>query len=73
MKCYIGIDLGSTTTKAVLMDDKADILGRGITNSRSNYETAAAVAKQEARLGARLTLFRRAPGLNGTATSHATG
>jgi benzoyl-CoA reductase subunit A len=59
MKCYIGIDLGSTTTKAVLMDDQADILGRGITNSRSNYETAASVAKQEARLGARLTLFRR--------------
>lgn len=41
------------------MDEKADILGRGITNSRSNYETATAVAKQEARLGARLTLFRR--------------
>ncbi len=59
MKCYIGIDLGSTTTKAVLMDEAADILGRGITNSRSNYETAASVAKQEARLGARLTLFRR--------------
>jgi len=59
MKCYIGIDLGSTTTKAVLMDENADILGRGITNSRSNYETAASVAKQEARLGARLTLFRR--------------
>ena len=59
MKCYIGIDLGSTTTKAVLMDENAEILGRGITNSRSNYETAAAVAKQEARLGARLTLFRR--------------
>ena len=59
MKCYIGIDLGSTTTKAVLMDETAEILGRGITNSRSNYETAAAVAKQEARLGARLTLFRR--------------
>lgn len=62
MKCFIGIDLGSTTTKAVLMDDKADILGRGITNSRSNYDTAAAVAKQEARLGARLTLFRRGLG-----------
>ena len=59
MKCYIGIDLGSTTTKAVLMDENADVLGYGITNSRSNYETAAAVAKQEARLGARLTLFRR--------------
>jgi len=62
MKCYIGIDLGSTTTKAVLMDEGAEILGRGITNSRSNYETAAAVAKQEARLGARLTLFRRGLG-----------
>ncbi len=59
MKCFIGIDLGSTTTKAVLMDDNAEILGRGITNSRSNYETAASVAKQEARLGARLTLFPR--------------
>ncbi len=62
MKCYIGIDLGSTTTKAVLMDENAEILGRGITNSRSNYETAASVAKQEARLGARLTLFRRGIG-----------
>ncbi len=62
MKCYIGIDLGSTTTKAVLMDESAEILGRGITNSRSNYETAASVAKQEARLGARLTLFRRGIG-----------
>ncbi|MFQ5972898.1 MAG: benzoyl-CoA reductase subunit A, partial [Alphaproteobacteria bacterium] len=59
MKCYIGIDLGSTTTKAVLMDENYEILGRGITNSRSNYETATNVAKQEARIGARLTLFRR--------------
>ncbi len=59
MKCYIGIDLGSTTTKAVLMDENYQILGQGITNSRSNYATAAAVAKQEARIGARLTLFSR--------------
>jgi len=59
MDCFIGIDLGSTTTKAVLMDENFEVLGRGITNSRSNYETAAAVAKQEARLGARLTLFSR--------------
>ena len=40
MKCYIGIDLGSTTTKAVVMDEKGEVLGRGITNSRSNYDTA---------------------------------
>jgi benzoyl-CoA reductase subunit A len=59
MKCYIGIDLGSTTTKAVLMDENYQVLGQGITNSRSNYDTAAAVAKQEARVGARLTLFGR--------------
>ncbi len=59
MKCYIGIDLGSTTTKALLLDENFNALGHGITNSRSNYETAVAVAKQEARAGARLTLYRR--------------
>jgi len=60
MRCFIGIDLGSTTTKAVLLDEKCQRLGVGITNSRSNYETAATVAKQEAVISARLTLFRRA-------------
>ena len=59
MKCFIGIDLGSTTTKAVLMDADGEVLGRGITNSRSNYDTATRVAKQEAVIDARLTLFRR--------------
>jgi hypothetical protein len=59
MKCFIGIDLGSTTTKAVVMDEGSEVLGRGITNSRSNYDTAAAVSKQEALIGARFTLFHR--------------
>ena len=59
MKTFIGIDLGSTTTKAVVMDDNRNVLGRGITNSRSNYDTAATVAKQEALLAARFFLFRR--------------
>ena len=59
MKTFIGIDLGSTTTKAVLLDENAQILGRGITNSRSNYETATRVAKLEAMVDARLTLCRR--------------
>ncbi|GAB4360094.1 MAG: hypothetical protein Kow006_29680 [Gammaproteobacteria bacterium] len=63
MKCFIGIDLGSTTTKAVVMDEQGAELGRGITNSRSNYDTASAVAKQEAFIDTRLTLFRR--GLEG--------
>ena len=59
MKTFTGIDLGSTTTKAVLTDENSEILGRGITNSRSNYDTACRVAKQEAVIDARLTLCRR--------------
>lgn len=58
MKTFIGIDLGSTTTKAVVIDEQRKVLGRGITNSRSNYDTAAAVAKQEALVAARFFLFR---------------
>ena len=59
MQCFIGIDLGSTTTKAVVMDAELQVLGRGITNSRSNYDVAAEVAKQEALLNARFHLFRK--------------
>jgi len=58
MRCFIGIDLGSTTTKAVVIDEHQNILGRGITNSRSNYDTAAAIAKQEALVNSRFHLFR---------------
>ena len=60
MRCFIGIDLGSTTTKALVIDEERNILGRGITNSRSNYDAAAAIAKQEALLNARFHLFREA-------------
>ena len=65
MRCFIGIDLGSTTTKAVVIDEQQNVLGRGITNSRSNYDTAAAVAKQEALLSGRFQLFRQALGSSG--------
>jgi len=58
MKTFIGIDLGSTTTKAIVIDEERNVLGRGITNSRSNYDTAAAIAKQEALINARFHLFR---------------
>jgi benzoyl-CoA reductase subunit A len=67
MRTFIGIDLGSTTTKAVLMDENQAVLGRGITNSRSNYDVAAAVCKQEAKIGARFTLFKNALGSGGGA------
>jgi benzoyl-CoA reductase subunit A len=65
MRCFIGIDLGSTTTKAVVMDEQQNVLGRGITNSRSNYDTAAAIAKQEALVNGRFHLFRQALGQSG--------
>ncbi len=57
MNTYIGIDLGSTTTKAVILDEKGATLGRGITNSRSNYDLAAAIARSEATVSARFALF----------------
>lgn len=60
MRTFIGIDLGSTTTKAVVLDEDRNIIGRGITNSRSNYDTAATIAKQEALLNGRFHLFREA-------------
>jgi len=53
----VGIDLGSTTTKAVILDDRGEILGRGITNSRSNYEVACQVALGEALNTARFGLI----------------
>jgi benzoyl-CoA reductase subunit A len=60
MQCFIGIDLGSTTTKAVMMDTNGEVLGRGITNSRSNYDTASKVSKLEAVVSTRLELCHRA-------------
>jgi benzoyl-CoA reductase subunit A len=65
MKTFVGIDLGSTTTKAVLLDEDCRVIGRGITNSRSNYATAARVAGEEARVDGQFTLFRRALNTNG--------
>ncbi len=60
MKCVVGIDLGSTTTKAVLLDETGQLMGRGITNSRSNYGVACAVAREEALTAARFTQLQRA-------------
>jgi benzoyl-CoA reductase subunit A len=59
MRCVTGIDLGSTTTKAVLLDERGALLGRGITNSRSNYAIACAVAREEGHIAARFELLRR--------------
>jgi benzoyl-CoA reductase subunit A len=58
MKLHVGIDLGSTTTKAVVMAEGGTILGKGITNSRSNYDTACAIAQTEAFVDTRFSLAR---------------
>ena len=59
MKCVVGIDLGSTTTKAILLDENGFILGRGITNSRSNYEVACEIARKEAIISAKFTILEQ--------------
>ncbi len=59
MKYCVGIDLGSTTTKAVILNEAGNIIGRGITNSRSNYKVACDVAQGEALLNARFTLLAK--------------
>lgn len=72
MRCVVGIDLGSTTTKAVLLDLDGRVVGRGITNSRSSYDVACAVAREEAVTDARFTLLsRRVPGETGVRLTEA--
>jgi benzoyl-CoA reductase subunit A len=58
MRCFVGIDLGSTTTKAVILDEEGRLVGRGLTNSRSDYTVAARVAKEEALVNARFEILR---------------
>lgn len=57
MKYCVGIDLGSTTTKAIVLGEDGAILGRGITNSRSSYTVACDVALTEALIDARFGLI----------------
>ena len=58
--CWVGIDLGSTTTKSVVLGEDGRILGRGITNSRSNYDVACEIARSEALVDAQMSRLRRA-------------
>ena len=57
-KYYLGIDLGSTTSKAVIINEKDEIIGRGITNTRANYEIAAEIAKEAAIYNARFHMLK---------------
>jgi benzoyl-CoA reductase subunit A len=61
-KYYLGIDLGSTTSKAVIIDENDKIIGRGITNTRANYTVATEIARLEAIYNARFSLLKMALG-----------
>ena len=61
-KYYLGIDLGSTTSKAVIINEKDEIVGRGITNTRANYKVAADIAKEQAIYDARFNLIEKRTG-----------
>ena len=56
-KYYLGVDLGSTTSKAVIINEQDEVVGRGITNTRANYKVAADIAREEAIYDARFTLL----------------
>jgi benzoyl-CoA reductase subunit A len=58
-KYYLGIDLGSTTSKAVIINDQDEIIGRGITNTRANYSVAADIARMEAIYNARFSVLKK--------------
>jgi benzoyl-CoA reductase subunit A len=60
VEVLLGIDLGSTTTKAIALDGTGRILGRGITNTRSNYEVASQIVREEALVQSRFELVRKA-------------
>ncbi|MCC6815274.1 MAG: benzoyl-CoA reductase subunit A [Saprospiraceae bacterium] len=55
---YLGVDLGSTTSKAVIINDQDQVIGRGITNTRANYSIAAEIAKDEAVYNARFSILK---------------
>ncbi len=57
MNVCLGIDLGSTTCKAIVLDENKKIIGKGITNTRSNYTMAIEIATHEALTNARFSIL----------------
>ncbi len=60
MSYYMGIDLGSTTCKVVIIDENKEIVSKGITNTRSDYTVATRFAEQEAIIMARFYFLENA-------------
>ncbi|MBV6477728.1 MAG: Benzoyl-CoA reductase subunit A [Ignavibacteria bacterium] len=58
-KYFLGVDLGSTTSKSVIINENDEIIGRGITNTRSNYSIAAEIARDEAIYNGRFSVLKK--------------
>ena len=71
MIATLGIDLGSTTCKAVLLSKDRKVLGRGITNTRADYRVSADIASREAILDADLALLGSLGRLSTETLAHA--
>ncbi|MCP4567620.1 MAG: ATPase [FCB group bacterium] len=48
MKCYAGIDIGASSTKAVIINDKRELIGYSVANSGADFEAAASRTFEEA-------------------------
>ncbi len=51
-KLFAGIDVGASTTKAVIIDSQGQVLGSSVTYSGANFKTAAGKAFEDARVQA---------------------
>ncbi len=47
MKYFVGIDVGASTTKAVILDERSNILGHSVLHSGADFERAAKQAFEE--------------------------
>jgi len=48
MGCFAGIDIGASTTKAIILDEKHQVLGQAVVNSGANFKNAADLAFKQA-------------------------
>lgn len=49
MHCFAGIDIGASTTKAIILDENHQVLGHSVVNSGASFEKAADLAFSQAR------------------------
>jgi predicted CoA-substrate-specific enzyme activase len=55
MSYFVGIDVGASTTKAIIISGEKEILGHSVTDSGADFEAAAGRAFEDARAEAKIT------------------